>query len=244
MTPIGLVFNKLLNLVICLDCGIANGTKAVVEHIHTIHGDAKVHFDHTTLQSIFNHLGVEDHFDLKDLPNPCPQIEGLLVTKAYMCSICHHLRGTMESMRLHHSTKHQDIPNPRVWQQVSAQQIHHTHHTPYFCIYPRSTQNPATPLTQEINRLQKECSIQVANYNIATLDPRQVSPWLNATQWHIHVAPYNYQHLITLVKCPTQQEADLAFLSTAVESYTSNADKAIDTLSLLACQVINSPINT
>lgn len=243
LSPLGLVFHNILQLLICLDCGIAIGTKAVVEHMHTIHKTASVHFDHSKLDSIFTTFGVQDSFSLNTLPNPCPQIEGLLVTKAYMCALCHHLRGTEESIRKHHSATHQGIPNPHVWQRVSAQQLHHRNHTPYFRIYPHSTPNTPTHLSQYVDTLHQQRVAKVNQYDIAKIDPRQVSPWLNATQWHTHIAPYDYQHLMTLVKSPNPQELHLAFLAKVVEKYTTNADNAIDTLSHLARQVLNSPIN-
>ncbi len=65
--------------------------------------------------------------------------------------------------------------------------------------------------------------------------------WLSATKWHIHVAPYEHSHLVSLVKHPAKAETEFAILAKAVEQYTQKADKAIDTLSTIALQVINTP---
>ena len=81
----------------------------------------------------------------------------------------------------------------------------------------------------------------VANFDLSKIDPRQVCMWLSTTKWHIHVAPYEHSHLVSLVKHPSKSETEFAILAKAVEQYTQKADKVIDTLSTIALQVINTP---
>ena len=76
---------------------------------------------------------------------------------------------------------------------------------------------------------------------MSKIDSRQVSTWLKATKWHILVAPYDHQHLITLVTTPSKAEKELEILGTAVNAYTCKADQVMDTLSHLALCIINSP---
>ena len=57
----------------------------------------------------------------------------------------------------------------------------------------------------------------LAKFNMAKVDPKQVSPWLLATRWHLHVNPYPQEHLIQLVALPVKgKEPSLDRLSEAV----------------------------
>ncbi|KAF9470600.1 hypothetical protein BDN70DRAFT_901974 [Pholiota conissans] len=226
LTSRGLVFNQLLGLLICLDCSIAIGSQGVVEHFTHVHSRAGGQLDHTKLQATFHILGVKESAEEVALPNPCPQIE--------------------ESIRKHHSMHHKDVASPKTWKNIPAQQLHHNQNSSYFSIIPTVAASSNTPpsIHEHFTNINIMRIAAIEAINASNIDLRQVSPWLSATQWHKYVAPYNCEHLTTLVKCPSQQDPLLGFLSMAVDNYTSKADQAINTLSLLALQVLNSPVNS
>ena len=235
-------FHKLLGLVLCIECSAAIGSKGVVEHIHNSHADAEIRLDHAKLRKALSDLQVKDSFDLKDLPQDCPQIEGLQLThEAYLCSHCQHIRGNLASIKKHHSYVHVDLPTPTSWTKVTAQQLHHKNRTSYFKVRPTTTARKANTAIQFFLSLQEQREKVVTNFDLSKVDPCQVCVWLSATKWHIHVAPYEHSHLVSLVKHPAKAETELAILAKAVEQYTQKADKAIDSLSTLALQVINTP---
>jgi len=234
-------FHKLLGLVLCIECKAAIGSKGVVEHIYNSHADAEIRLDHAKLSKVLSDLQVKDFFDLKDLPWDCPQIEGLHLThEAYLCSHCQLIRGNLASIKEHHFAVHANLPKPTSWTTVTAQQLHHNNRTPYFKVRPMTTAPEANASTQFFLLLQEQRERVVANFDLSKIDPCQVCMWLSATKWHIHVAPYEHSHLVSLVKHPAKAETEFAILAKAVEQYTQKADKAIDTLSTIALQVINT----
>lgn len=243
LATLGMCFNSFLNLVICLECSSAIGSKGIEEHLHNIHKDQQFKINHTTFKQALLDLHVKESFDLTSLPSCCPQIEGLhLSSDAYLCSSCQHIRGTLSSIKKHHTTTHANIPMPTSWTRVTAQQLHHQNHTPYFQVIPRlvpSQNDDAT--TRFFNSLNYNRQKAVADFDMSKIDPRQVSIWLNATKWHVLVAPYDYNHLLSLVKLPAKSEPELDILVKAVDCYTRKADQAMDSLSHLALCIINSP---
>jgi hypothetical protein len=243
LATLGMCFNSFLGLVICLECSSAIGSKSIEVHLHDIHKDQQFKINHTVLKQALLDLQVKESFDLKSLPLCCPQIEGLhLSSDAYLCSSCQHIRGTLSSIKLHHITTHSNVPMPTSWTQVTAQQLHHHNHTPYFQVIPThipSQNDNAT--THFFNSLNHDRQKAVADFDISKIDPRQVSIWLNATKWHVLVAPYNHNHLLSLVKMPAKSEPELEILAKAVDCYTRKADQIMDSLSNLALRIINSP---
>ena len=243
MATLGLTFNQFLGLIICLECNCALGGKGIETHLHDVHKDQGFRIDHTKLKQALSDLQAKESFDLANLPQNCPQIEGLyLCSDAYLCASCQHIRGTILSIKRHHLSAHSDIAMPGSWTRVAAQQIHHQNHTPYFQVIPSHIlleNDDAT--TRFFNSLNKDRQQTVADFDISKIDPRQVSTWLKATKWHMLVAPYNHQHLISLVTMPTKQEPELEILAKAVHMYTHKADQVMDTLSNLALRIINSP---
>jgi hypothetical protein len=236
-------FNKFLGLVICIQCEAAIGSKTVAKHLHDIHKDANIRIEHPKLNQVITDLEVKESFDLSNLPPTCLQIEGLrLSSEAYLCSNCQLIRGTLKSIQEHHLAAHGDCPIPVSWTRVAAQQIHHQQRTPYFQVIPKSVPlENDDAVTWFFTSLNKDRQKAVADFDISKIDPRQVSTWLKATQWHVLVAPYDHQHLVSLVVMPTKAEPQLEILAKAVHTYTCKADQAMDTLSNLALRIINSP---
>lgn len=235
-------FHKFLGLVLCIECNAAIGAKGVVDHIYDNHKGAEIRLDHTKLSQVLSDLQVKGTFNLKDLPEDCPQIEGLHLTpEAYLCSHCGHIRGNLNSIKKHHFTVHPDLPKPTSWTKVTAQQLHYKNRTPYFKVKPTTAPLEVDAATRFFLSLQKQREKVVENFDLSKIDPRQVCPWLSFTKWHLHVAPYEHSHLVSLVKPPSKAETELAVLAKAVEQYTGKADRAIDTLSVIALQVINTP---
>jgi len=243
LARLGLCFNQFLGLVICLECSCAIGGKAIESHLHDVHKEEQFRIDHTNLKQALIDLQVKESFSLAKLPFNCAQIEGLHVTSdAYLCDICQHIRGTLPSIQKHHLTAHSQSPRPISWTKVTAQQLHHHNNTPYFRVNPHNipadNNDVATQFFLSHNKNREKA---VANYDISKIDPRHVSTWLKATKWHILIAPYDHQHLLSLVSKPTKAEKELENLGIAVNAYTRKADQVIDTLSHLALCIINSP---
>jgi len=243
LARLGLCFNQFLSLVICLECSCALGSKAIEPHLHDVHKEEHFRIDHTKLKQALVDLNVKESFSLAKLPSNCPQIEGLyLLPNAYLCGICQHIRGTLQSIQKHHRTAHSNSPMPVSWTRTTAQQLHHNNDTPYFRVIPRNIPTDNNDVaTQFFLSHNKNREKTVANYDISKMDPRQVSIWLKATKWHILVAPYDHQHLLSLVSKPTKAEKELENLGIAVNTYTRKADQVMDTLSYLALCIINSP---
>jgi len=161
--------------VLCIECDAAIGAKGVAGHIYDNHADAKIRLDHTKLRQVLSDLQVKDSFDLKDLPQDCPQIEGLHITpEAYLCSYCGHIRGNLGSIKEHHFSAHEDLPTPTSWERVAAQQLHHKQTTPYFKVRPTTTAPKANAATQFFLLHQKQREKVVANFDLSKIDPRQV----------------------------------------------------------------------
>jgi hypothetical protein len=243
LATLGMCFNTFLGLVICLECGSAISSKNIESHLHNIHKDHRIRIEHIKLTKALSDLQATDSFDLITLPSTCPQIEGLkLCRDAYLCTSCQHIRGTLASIKKHHLVAHSHCPMPTLWTRVAAQQIYHQNHTPYFQVIPRHvpTQNDNATM-RFFNSLNLDRQKVVADFDISKIDPRQVSIWLNATKWHILVAPYDYNHLLSLVQMPSKSEPELEILAKAVDAYTRKADQAMDSLSHLALCILNSP---
>ena len=239
-------FNQFLGLVICIQCEAGIGSKSIAKHIYDIHKDANIRIEHAKLSQVITDLNVKDSFDVAHLPPSCPQIEGLrLSPEAYLCSHCQLVRGTLKSIKEHHLTAHADSPMPVTWTRVAAQQIHHQHRTPYFRVIlahvPSERGDDDDAAMRFFISLNKDRQKAVSDFDISKIDPRQVSTWLKATQWHTLVAPYDHQHLVSLVTMPTKAESELEILAKAVHMYTRKADQVMDTLSHLALCIINSP---
>lgn len=228
---------------ICLECEAAIGRKSIAKHIYDVHGDANIRLDHNKLSQALENLQAKESFDLANIPRHCPQIEGLAFhPDAYICSICQHIRGNLISIKQHHFDTHKNITLPLSWTRVAAQQLHHQNRTPYFQVIPshiRSKDENAN--TRFFHSLHKDRQKAVAAFDMSKIDPRQVSMWLNVTKWHILVAPYDHQHLISLVQMPTKSETELDILAKSVGIYTRKADQVMDTLSHLALCIINTP---
>ena len=243
MATLGLCFNQFLGLAICLECGSALGRKGIEPHLHEIHKDQTFRIEQSKLKQALEDLQVKESFDLANLPSICPQIEGLhLCSDAYLCANCPHVRGTLLSIKEHHHTAHSNTIMPTLWTRVTAQQIHHQHHTPYFRVIPTIVPlNNDDATTRFFMSLNKDRQQVVTNFDISKIDPRQVSIWLNATQWHVLVSTYDHSHLRSLVKMPAKSEPELDILAKAVDCYTRKADQAMDSLSNLALRILNSP---
>lgn len=243
LANLGLCFNQMLGLAICLECSCAIGKKAIESHLHDVHKDHGFRIDHTKLKQAVVDLDIRESFDLDDLPPNCPPIEGLhLCPDAYLCAGCPHIRGTLLSIKRHHLTAHPNTPMPISWTRVAAQQLHAQNRTPYFQVTPDTVlsqhDDAATRFFMSLNKDRQKA---VSDFNISKMDPRQVSTWLKVTQWHTLVAPYDRQHLVSLVVMPTKAESELEILAKAVHMYTRKADQVMDTLSHLALCIINSP---
>lgn len=227
----------------CLECSCALGSKGIEAHLHEIHKDQGFRIDHTKLKQALSDLHVKESFNVANLPQPCPEIEGLrLCLDAYLCASCQHIRGTVLSIKRHHLSAHPEMAMPGSWTRVPAQQLHHQHHTPYFQVIPSHVpleDDDAT--TRFFMSINKDRQHTIADFDISKIDPRQVSTWLKATQWHTLVAPYDHRHLVSLVTMPTKAESELEILAKAVHMYTRKADQVMDTLSHLALCIINSP---
>lgn len=230
---------------ICIDCqsAIEPTSTSIADHVQKIHKDCSFRVKHTNLNKIICDLNIQPKFDAKNPPNNCPAIEGLyLTTQAYLCSECSHIRGTIDSIKQHFQTSHSSVEC--TWSQVTAQQIHHKNHTPYFRVFPASTlTNTNAPMggLQFLEEIRTKGENTLATFNYTQIDPRQVSPWLRKTRWHKLVAQYDHNHLIQLVKMPGKQEPQFEILAKCVHVYASRCCHAIDTLPELALKVINSP---
>ncbi|KAF8888727.1 hypothetical protein CPB84DRAFT_1849547 [Gymnopilus junonius] len=243
LLSLGLCFNSYLGLIICLDCGIGLGSKAVSDHLINTHSDGKFRINHIQLDLIIEELEVKRNINLEDLPSPCLVIEGFKPpTQKLQCNHCGHIRGSEESFRKHHSLVHTSavsISHTPVW----AQQINSSNHSTYFKVLPPVESSPPTSFDFMIEDFKAKRKEMLAKFNMSSVDPRQLSPWLMATRWHLHVDPFSQQHLMDLVALPRQeQEPNLFILIEVVHAYTQTADKAIDSLPLLALQRINSPL--
>jgi hypothetical protein len=243
LATLGLCFNQFLGLTICLECSCAIGRKGIEPHLHGIHNDQAFRINHIKLQQALSDLQVKESFDLANLPPKCPQIEGLYMSlDAYSCASCLVIRGTLLSIKEHHFSTHTDIAMPTSWTRVAAQQIHHQNRTPYFQVIPRKAEQETDDIaTRFFNSLHQDRQKAVADFDLSKIDPRQVSTWLKATKWHVLIAPYDHQHLASLVTLPTKAELELNILAKAVNAYTCKSDQAIDTLSHLALCIINTP---
>lgn len=236
-------FNKCLRLVICLDCGVAITSKNIIKHVHDSHSELSVRFDNTQLSQIIEELGVLDSYSAVNIPAECSPFEGLhLTTDAYLCTECPHIRGTCASIQTHFITSHDGSNCPTTWERITAQQLNYRNKTPFFRVRVPPSPSTDSVLENYLTELDTERQKSIKAFDQSKVDPRQISPWLRATRWHEHVATFDHSHLMSLVAYPSKSESTLQVLAKAVESYTQQSDDAIDTLSTIALQVINSPI--
>lgn len=242
LSNLGMAFNTMLQMVICIDCNAAISSTQVAFHISSSHGNAKMRIKHAELAQALQELNAQESFDIKSLESPCKPIEGLAApVTVLVCPQCPHMRSTQASMNTHFWQVHNNLPAPKNCKTALAQQLHPGSNSPYFQVF--SKQKISTPHNHTVfleNTHSKRIKI-VENFDLSKVDPRQVTPWLHATKWHAHVAPYNHDHLWSLVQPPSRLESELQFLGTVINAYTTRSNKEMDTLSTLARQVINSP---
>lgn len=243
LSTLGICVNCLLDLVICLDCQAGFNSKSVSEHLIHVHVHKHAQLDHKKLQSVLKALGVHESFELQDLPPNCPPIEGLApFSDAYLCHLCPHIHSNHPSMQTHHQSIHSDKPILQLWNKVAAQQLHPTHNSPFFQVFPIHVAVQKDSHLLFYQSVHHNCQCSLGQINTRLVDPQMVSVWLHSTQWHTLIEGQDVKNLIALVALPTKHEHELSCLSEAVHAYAIQADCVIDMLSQIALRVINSPV--
>ncbi|TFY50993.1 hypothetical protein EVG20_g11219, partial [Dentipellis fragilis] len=173
---------------------------------------------------------------------PRPQILGLAVHQGFACSLCDASFSTQGSIEYHHHTKHQGIPCPTHFAQVSVQRLSKAggSSSSYFKV-----QQPTPPSQLHAQKVIQTLRQQIAESEAATTnsavinDERLLSPWLRTTRWHEYILNEDVDMLRSLVKAVKTPENQV--LQTAVMSLLQTGVNLIPRSRDLVLQYLNSP---
>lgn len=205
LRSLGIVYNKQLCCLICLECHIAIRPIHIKTHIYNQHPLLKSNYCWENLLEVF--LEIDGLLD--DLPNLDPGLkpfyQGLTIYDALLCSQCDKIYLSLASMKQHHSQIHSDLLMPKNWQSVKAQQLNHSDHKSFFRI-----DLPPAPATVTpdfiIKDLHNRQQLVYPNPLGQRLDPRLISPFLQSTGWLQLLKGNSIISLIGLASMPQKNE--------------------------------------
>jgi hypothetical protein len=236
LSTFGLVVNSLIQNVICEFCRVTFQWDALDTHLKSKeHGGHHVRVDWDKYEEAKEEMGIADTL-------PCqpdglfPHIQGLEVHDGIRCVICPKPFGTARSMELHHRSEHKGIPLPTEWPICKMQQFNRGNASKLFEIeFPAPPQQFSPP---DDEALVADFTKDMEHVYVPPEDARQITPWLQKTGWHLHVAPFDIGELRSLAALPKGDE--FPGLSAAVLSYFQAATDLIRSTDLLTLQYLNT----
>lgn len=236
---LGIAYNTALPGLICLSCGIAVTPSHLFQHLKRNHKGG-VSIDKQLLNSDIQLLGVNDDLPALDCLAVRPEIQGLLLHAGLRCSVCNKIYGVQSSIIKHHHEKHHDLPVPRSWTTVDAQQLDHTLHRSFFPVTPASPANvhPTQALIDDLRAAMEasDASSRPADY---CLDPRLVSPWLKSNRWLDLIKDRSLEELQGMVAILKKDE--FPGLVPAVHQLFLGSEHVFELVPELILQRLNTP---
>jgi len=205
LKPLGLFIQPALHLFLCASCSVALTLSSIHNHISSHHKNLIQNIDDTKLSKLAQEFGI-----LPELPmisGPIMEVYGLpLFSNCTKCPQCGKIYGK-DSLYMHYARSHPNIPipNPHSLATCSAQQLDRGAHKSLFCVNVVPKQVATTPFMTIVEDLRNERDTIIQKYIPNNVDARAVSPWLLSTGWHAHVARYEMDELIHLVKVPKNE---------------------------------------
>ncbi|KAF7967200.1 hypothetical protein HWV62_35150 [Athelia sp. TMB] len=227
----GLVINKALKGIICEEHHQA--LTGVPRHLRDFHNE-KIDLD--KLDSICQ------HHHIVDLPVIAPTVEGiepfdaLPIMDGFCCLRCGYVGKTEATVGTHSSKEHpakKKKVEPCKYQVLSRKETHKANFRVHNRVVSTSTE-PLYALMQDLRR-QVDTATKIRE---SDLNRRMVSPWLLASEWHIHVEGHNKEDLIALVEGRREEDKDLRDW---VRRYFDAASDLIPQTDRLVKQKLNSP---
>ncbi|KAG6861755.1 hypothetical protein C0993_001585, partial [Termitomyces sp. T159_Od127] len=182
-------------------------------------------------------LNVDDTLPSMDL-TVRPEIQGLTVHTGLQCSLCLKIYVAQSSMMKHHQQKHHDIPMPRSWTTVHAQQLNHTLHRSFFPVIPATPAN-IDPTQVIVNNLHSDMVALDGRPTGHRLDPRLVSPWLKSNRWLELIKGKSVAELRAMVA--PLKENEYPSLVSAVQELFIGSEELFELVPELILQRINTP---
>jgi len=209
----------------------------IPDHIHHLHKSSKVPLNMAELTKLAKEFNIQS--EMPTISGPIPRLHGLaLIPNCVRCPLCDKIYGK-DSLNMHYSRDHPGIPTPTSLPTCFAQQLNRGIYKTLFQVIVPPKTTIMTPANTIIENLRKERDTIIQKYIPHDVDARAVSPWLLSTGWHTHVAEYDTDELIHLVKVP-KQEDHLDKLSKAVLMLLEKGYGYLDQTSEIVLQRLNS----
>ena len=209
----------------------------IPDHIYHLHKSSKIQLDMAELTKVAKEFNIQS--EMPKISGPIPRLHGLpLIPNCVRCPYCDKIYGK-DSLRMHHSRDHPGTPTPTSLPTCFAQQLNRNIYKTLFQVIVTPKTTIMTPANTIIENLRKERDTIIRKYIPHDVDARAVSPWLLATGWHTHVAEYETDELIHLVKVP-KNEDHLDKLSKAVLMLLEKGYGYLDQTSEIVLQKLNS----
>lgn len=171
-----------------------------------------------------------------------PTVEGiepfdaLPIMDGFCCLRCGYVGKTEATVGTHSSKEHpakKKKVEPCKYQVLSRKETHKANFRVHNRVVSTSTE-PLYALMQDLRR-QVDTATKIRE---SDLNRRMVSPWLLASEWHIHVEGHNKENLIALVEGRREEDKDLRDW---VRRYFDAASDLIPQTDRLVKQKLNSP---
>jgi len=211
----------------------------IPDHIYHLHKASKIQLDMAELTKVAEEFNIQS--DMPTISGPIPRLHGLaLIPNCVRCPYCDKIYGK-DSLRMHHSRDHSSIPTPDIASLPTcfAQQLNRGIYKTLFQVIVSPKTVITTPSNTIVENLRKERDTIIQKYIPHDVDAQAVNPWLLSTGWHTHVAEYETDELIHLVKIP-KQENHLDKLSNAVLMLLEKGYGYLDQTSEIVLQKLNS----
>ncbi|KAG2005061.1 helicase domain-containing protein [Coprinopsis cinerea AmutBmut pab1-1] len=243
LTPMGLYIESITKLIACLSCQCLMPIGSVNEHFRQNHRGLRLSLSLDKLSSLSNSLVLASKLPpLWEQPSPVPALKGLaMVADCVRCPYCFQVYQR-KSLRVHHHNTHSSQPLENNLPAIYAQRFNGGSHKRLFEVSlplkpPQATQ-PEADLFQSVRSLR---DAEIGRSPPANVDSRNVSPWLMATKWYLHVEPFETSQLRDLVAAPAKNDGRLGLIKTAVQAWFRHAYDLIPITPELVLQKLNSP---
>jgi hypothetical protein len=236
------VVNKRLSKFICMAHHCVVPVESIVSHFSKNHSMGRRQLPGgDVLESVVMDLGVTYGYP----PVPVePELEfgGLTVITGYQCPVCGHGYKNLESLKSHgggHYTK--SGHNVSKAKSIYMQRFSETGGDPaiYFEVFVVGSRSNDPNIASFVKEARLKLEKSQLRVPAAKVDIRDISPWLQRTNWHIYTDGYDASILAHILDLPKKEDG-LYLISRAVTEIFREANGLIEETSDLALCKLNT----
>ena len=243
-----LAINIPKQFLLCTWCHVIVGSQGVSQHIKDKHQRI---ISRTDMQFLYRHIRqLEISHQIKlNIPKPPQRDEhtipwgGLTVYDGFKCHYCHFVSPSVIYLRKHHQKDHSTWQTSNIPKSFIPCKMQCTSSKMWFRVFVDEEQDSRVSAAIRSSTVNEDDQLQsILDFMSTDLlvheatEARDITPWLHATKWHLHMASYSISELQSLVQYPKQE----TILLEAVESYFNDAVALLDSTNTLILQKLNT----